>query len=188
VKNSVCDKVMITRTFWVLVNARCQGDCPSPRPGFACCGTFEIDPGLLCCSPSHQPVLRTPILDLADCPNRVSNPNSPLSPDGCSVPLYGNGPPVLSCPEISFSGACTNHDICYQACNQGASAAQDQAYWHACNVAFKNAMRAICDNSDPTCLVACYASAQVYFQFVDSTLGWNNYVDDQEQACICCPP
>jgi hypothetical protein len=151
-----------------------------------CCNGWKYTLGSACCTSDGRIVPKTPILSLTDCPNRVSNPNSPLQPDGCSVPLWGNGPPDLICPWISFSGACTNHDYCYQACNQGANQAEDQVYWHQCNVVFANNMTAICNASGSACQGSCYAAAAVYYNAVDSSAGWSAYVADQEQACLCC--
>jgi hypothetical protein len=148
----------------------------------AVCGGSAFNGLTQCCSPvSNQPVPKTPIANLADCPNRVANPNHTPTSNGCGttdhpLPNHYDG--------AQFTPACNDHDICYDTCGNVKA---------TCDQTFIAAMKAICDSTFPKMLqamdkIACETlTSQLGRLAINSSFGVKAYDAAQMEACQCCP-
>ena len=155
-------------TCYTCVNDNCLF-CGGKNP---CCNSFTNCQH--CVSGNCEPCLRkvSSYAELQAC-NKVSDPTYTPSANGCTgVPDY-----PLCAPEITFTPACDNHDMCYGTCNSD----QD-----SCDNDLLSDLTSVCyPIEDPICRAACTAAALLYYAGVQD-LGWIWYEDAQVAACACC--
>ncbi len=160
-------------------------------PSRPCCNGFYYDPATQCCGRIGPEDKNRPITNLADCPNRVQNPNYPNTPNGCGPEGIG-GYIIPDCQDVGddfighfpicFTPSCNNHDTCYGTCST------DPGKKAACDDAFQRDIQAQCDAADfpdPVMKSRCYGYAQNYADAV-RTFGDGAYDDAQKGACKCC--
>ena len=89
----------------------------------AVCGGVPFDGQTQCCGGNGAPVAKTPIANLADCPDRISTP-------GYVVPTNGCGTTEHRLPDhygkADFTPACNTHDTCWGTCPNTKQACDDQ--------------------------------------------------------------
>ncbi len=134
-----------------------------------------------CCFQGKR-IANSPIADIAQCPNRVSNgtaatsngctgvPNNPNLLNQCGAPL-GEG---VNRP--SFVQACNGHDIGYDQCNKPKQQTDTE---------FRNSMVSICSAVPMAeCRIDCMDNADNYADVVESIDRF--YVNAQKNVCNCC--
>lgn len=160
----------------------CQGGSVVNKPE----GTLRLDPDFCCVS--GEKIQKNPIVDLAECPNRVDNPDEGKDPTepACSAPSW-----LISDPDnpmgsdASFRPACIFHDRCYGTC---APAADYSGHKMDCDEEFQSMLQSICNSafrSDPVELATCLELADAYVAAVVIG-GAGPYEDRQKLGCNCC--
>lgn len=158
------------------------------------CGDRVIDPSTQCCV-GDAPVQKHPILDLAQCPNRVPDPGHVPGFNGCG-PEFLSGVQFLipqGYNSASFTDSCNGHDICYDTCNSEKS---------TCDLNFGESMVQSCVETyqpiisaedDPVLaqqfnaqFTFCKLAAFRFFNAV-KYLGQSAFDSAQKDACDCCP-
>ena len=152
------------------------------------CGRQLYDPAIQCCTPTGVQT-KSPIADLARCPDRVASPSFTCVPNGCGAEGGQSFPNGYG--SASFLGCCSTHDCCYGTCRSGQA---------GCDSAFGNCMRSSCDAAYPPMLVTvlgvtydsnrvnrslCRGQANSYESAV-SNFGGNAHTAAQQNACDCC--
>jgi hypothetical protein len=80
----------------------------------AVCGGKSFNGLTQCCSPvTNQPVPKTPIANLANCPNLVPIPGYKPTHNGCGDAKH---PLPHNFGAAEFTPDCNNHDECYDTC------------------------------------------------------------------------
>jgi hypothetical protein len=147
----------------------------------AVCGGKSFNGLTQCCSPvTNQPVPKTPIANLADCPNRVPIYGYTATSNGCGDAKH---PLPHSYGPAEFTPACNDHDICYEACDN-LKATCDQIFLAAitlvCQQAFPGVLHAV---DRVFCDQAVKALANLA---ISSSFGVDAYNTAQMKACQCC--
>ena len=152
------------------------------------CRRQFYDPAIQCCTPTGVQT-KSPIADLARCPDRVSSPSYTCVPNGCGAEGGASFPGGYGA--ASFIGCCSAHDCCYGRCRSGQS---------GCDGAFGNCMRSSCDAAYPPDLVTvagitfdrnrvnrslCRGQANAYESAV-ANFGEGAHTAAQQNACECC--
>ena len=159
------------------------------------CGDQVIDAATQCCVGDNMVVPKNPIVNLAQCPNRV--------PDPAQIPGYnGCGPDFLTpvlflIPQgygsASFTDPCDDHDVCYSTCNSDKD---------VCDLIFGVGMTDSCTETYQPIISAeedpvlqkqfnfqyglCELAANRFYNAVH-LLGQFAFDSAQEKACDCCP-
>jgi hypothetical protein len=138
--------------------------------------------GAQCCWEGSL-IANSPIQNLDQCPDRISNGTAPVF-NGCTgVPfdnpnLFSNcGAPLGEGPNRpSFVTACNGHDICYDTCKEPKT---------TCDTDFRQGLLAICEQVPLfTCKIDCIENANAMTVIVTSIP--NFYTDAQVNVCNCC--
>ena len=136
------------------------------------------------------------VTDMLSCPNRVKNPNWIYQYDGCTIvpdnPTLGFLTAFSSQECIDFqsdencTGACDEHDRCYQTCWAG----DLEAARLACDDKFLSNARLTCLNEviiNPLKTAECLSWAETYYQFLRvPMIGGTAFMNRQKQVCFCC--
>ena len=184
----------------------CGGTTPVPKgrccngeeleEGFECCKDgveFQnpYDPETECCvNPYARIISKFEFTDYTECDNRVAREGGgDDGDDGDGTCTSSPDDPVSAVPgcgdeESSFLPACLAHDSCFGHCQSGVATAA----FNACNKAFDDDIRAICDSLDSSiCRTACNGFRRVYVAGVGTSTGRGHFDSGQNNACQCCP-
>ncbi len=167
------------------------------RPAYAAadclCGRQLYDPLTQCCTPTGVQT-KSPIADLARCPDRVASPAYSCRPNGCGAEGGQSFPGNYGA--ASFLGCCDTHDCCYGRCRSDRD---------GCDSAFLGCMRGSCDRAYPPDIVPlpggfgsydrnrvnrslCRGQANSYYAAVQTYVGTNAHNAAQQNGCDCCGP
>lgn len=148
----------------------------------------QYDPQTECCYNPYARVLsKLNFSDYTECDNRV--PRIGGGSDGDGTCTSSPDDPVSAVPSCgdeksSFLPACLAHDRCFGHCQPG----EATAAFNACNNAFNDNIRAICNSLESSiCRTACNGFRSVYVAAVRSSVGRGYFDDGQNKACQCCP-
>ena len=155
------------------------------------CGRQLYDPQTQCCTPTGVQA-KSPIADLARCPDRVASPSYTCVPNGCGAEGGASFPGGYG--SASFLPCCNGHDCCWGRCRNDRD---------GCDATFLGCMRGACDAAYPPDFVPlpggigsydrnridrslCRGQANSYYGAVQSFVGTNAYNAAQQNACDCC--
>jgi hypothetical protein len=103
------------------------------------------------------------------CPDRVNNPEKPVTTNGCGGQSPWSRPPHKYAG-LDFTGCCDNHDVCYSDCQADAKTGGQGK--NTCDQGLSNCIVNKCNTLPSGWKVwdaiksACYGAAEAYHQFV----------------------
>jgi hypothetical protein len=133
-----------------------------------------------CCGSGGAPVAKSPIANLADCPDRVSKPGFVVDENGCGTKEH---PLPHNYGKAEFTPVCNVHDDCYGSCPNDKQACDNQLL---------SSMDAICVNrfnrlSDLPDKIACRQFVRgIGGKALSTKIAQDAYDRAQKDGCQCC--
>lgn len=169
-------------------NCSCSG-LPLRR-GEACCNGVIYDVTTHCCTGAGL-LRKSPILDLAACPDRAPRPGHVPSaaPGGCGAGILASLLPN-GFLDVDFVPCCNEHARCYDTCYAPQAGLEFSRRKADCDTELARCIATACQQAFPLedqqeSLATCLRAARSY-QRSFSTFGGPAYLQRQMRACDCC--